>query len=156
MIKFLWFSENFSHWSKFKGRSHGIIFSQTFDLLFISSSIDIYCLEFLSHHIKKILYINRNSKRNQSWNKNNEIFSIDVEKSCFSCRIKIPYLQFLIFHELFQKHPLADVPQNGCSKKIAIFWIKKCLQHRCFPVNIAKFLRTDFLRYLSGGYFCIL
>ena len=38
------------------------------NLLFINSSIDIfYCLEFNSHHIKKILYVNTNSKENQSF-----------------------------------------------------------------------------------------
>ena len=29
-----------------------------------------YCLEFISHHIKEILYINASSRGNQSWNKN--------------------------------------------------------------------------------------
>ena len=34
--------------------------------------------------------------------------------------------------------------------------IKKRLQHRCLPVNIAKSLRTPFLsEHLSGGCFCI-
>ena len=28
------------------------------------------------------------------------------------------------------------------------------LQHRCFPMNIAKFLRTPFLQSTSGGCFC--
>ena len=31
-------------------------------------------------------------------------------------------------------------------------FIKKRYQHRCFPVNIAKFLRTAFLQNTSGGY----
>ena len=30
----------------------------------------------------------------------------------------------------------------------------KILQHRCFPVNIAKFLRTPFLQNISGDCFC--
>ena len=40
-------------------------------------------------------------------------------------------------------------------------FIKKTLQHRCFPVYIAKFLRTPFftehlfLQNTSGGCFCI-
>ena len=29
--------------------------------------------------------------------------------------------------------------------------LKKRLQHSCFPVNIAKFLRTAFLQNISGG-----
>ena len=33
--------------------------------------------------------------------------------------------------------------------------IKKRLQHRCFPVNIAKILRKLFLQNISGGYFCL-
>ena len=43
----------------------------------------------------------------------------------------------------------------GALKIFAIFWIKKILQHRCFPVNIAKVLRTAFLQNFSGGCFCI-
>ena len=33
-------------------------------------------------------------------------------------------------------------------------FIKKRLQHRCFPVKLAKFLRTPFLKNTSGGCFC--
>ena len=33
-------------------------------------------------------------------------------------------------------------------------FIKKRLQHRCFPVNITKFLRAAFLQNTSGGCFC--
>ena len=33
-------------------------------------------------------------------------------------------------------------------------FIKKKLRDRCFPVNIAKFLRTPFLQNTSGGCFC--
>ena len=33
--------------------------------------------------------------------------------------------------------------------------IKKRLQHRCFLVNIAKFLRTSFLRISANDCFCI-
>ena len=32
--------------------------------------------------------------------------------------------------------------------------LKKRLWHRCFPVNVAKFLRTSFLQNTSGGCFC--
>ena len=32
-------------------------------------------------------------------------------------------------------------------------FIKKRLQHRCFTVNIIKFLRTFFLQNTSGGCF---
>ena len=33
-------------------------------------------------------------------------------------------------------------------------FIKKRLQHSCFPVNIAKFLSTAFSSNTSGIYFC--
>ena len=33
-------------------------------------------------------------------------------------------------------------------------FIKKRLQHRCFPVKIARFLRTPFLHNTSDGCFC--
>ena len=33
-------------------------------------------------------------------------------------------------------------------------FIKKRLQHRCFPVNIANFLRKFYLKNTTGGCFC--
>ena len=39
-------------------------------IFFWLTQVDIYCLEFISHHITEILYLNTNSKGNQSWNKN--------------------------------------------------------------------------------------
>ena len=33
--------------------------------------------------------------------------------------------------------------------------LKKRLQHRCFPVKFAKFLKTPFLQSIPGGCFCI-
>ena len=66
---------------------------------------------------------------------------------------------------LHQKKPFMDVLQNRCLKNFAIFtgkipvleslfnkvaglkvykFIKKRLQYRCSPVNIAKFLKTSF------------
>ena len=68
---------------------------------------------------------------------------------------------------LFQKRSFADVLQNRYSWKFCKFhrktpvlqslfykvasfqtckFIKKKLQHRCFPVKLAKFLRTAFLK----------
>ena len=41
-------------------------------------------------------------------------------------------------------------------KDFAILWIKKSLQHRCFPENASNFLRTAILQNFSGGCFCIL
>ena len=41
--------------------------------------------------------------------------------------------------------------KNACKlplKNFAIFWIKKSLQHKYFPVNIVKFLRTAFFTEL--------
>ena len=32
-------------------------------------------------------------------------------------------------------------------------FIKKKLQHRCFPVKLMKFFRTPFLQNISGGRF---
>ena len=65
-----------------------------------------------------------------------------------------------------QKQPFADVLQNRCLRNftmlrgkhlcLSLFLIKLqtwSLQHRCFPVNIVKFLRTVFLQNTSGGCF---
>ena len=43
-----------------------------------------------------------------------------------------------------QKQPYAHVLQNSLKVAGAYNFIKKRLQHSCFPVNISKFLRTTF------------
>ena len=45
-----------------------------------------------------------------------------------------------------QKQSLADVLQNRCQ---ACNFIKKRLQHRCFPMKFTKSLRTPFLQNTS-------
>ena len=73
-----------------------------------------------------------------------------------------------------QKQLLADILQNRLSEKFCKFlrkifvlqslfnkvaglktcnFINKRLQHKCFLVKFAKFLRTPFLQNTSGGYF---
>ena len=43
-----------------------------------------FCLEFISHYTKEILYVNTNFVGNQSWNTNHELVSnIDIEKTSF-------------------------------------------------------------------------
>ena len=78
-------------------------------ILFWLTLVNIYCLDFNSHYINKILYVNQNSKGKQSWNKTKRytfwlVFDIDVKKSCLcQCRIKIPYQLFLIFLSFMNK-----------------------------------------------------
>ena len=48
---------------------------------------------------------------------------------------------------------LESLPNKVTGLKAGNF-IKKRLQHRHFPVNIAKFVRTAFLKNTSGGCFC--
>ena len=62
-------------------------------------------------------------------------------------------LFFIAVEDDFQKQPFANVLQNRCSQKNftrkQLRWnnfIKKRLQLRFFPMNIAKFLRTAFFR----------
>ena len=45
-----------------------------------------------------------------------------------------------------QKQSLADVLQNRCQ---ACNFIKKRLQHRCFPMKFIKFFRALFLQNIS-------
>ena len=50
-------------------------------LIFFWLTLDISCLEFISHYTKEILYVNTNFMGNQSWNTNHELVSdIDLEK----------------------------------------------------------------------------
>ena len=133
-----------------------MFFSWTFDLLFIISSTDIYCLEFMSHHIEEILYVNVNSKGNQSWKRNKEIQIF----TCFWWRVKILYQRFIFFLSFMSTFRSSSsqmffkIKKIGALKNSTTFWIKRSLPHRCFLVNIAKFLRTAFLQNFSGDCFC--
>ena len=57
-----------------------------------------FCLEFIFHHTKQILYVNTNLMGNQSWNTNHEIVSnVDVEKNCFS-NVTLKFLFFFFIY----------------------------------------------------------
>ena len=61
--------------------------------------------------------------------------------------MEIPYqfLTFLGFMNIFRSSRSQMFFKIGALNKFTIFLIKKSLQRRCFPVNIAKLLRTAFL-----------
>ena len=51
--------------------------------------------------------------------------------------------------------PVLESLFNKVAGLKAYNFIKKRLQHRCFPVKFAKFLETPFLESIPGGCFCI-
>ena len=58
-----------------------------FLFFFLLLVVDI-CFDFIFYYIKEILHANTNSKGNQSWNNNKELYiftvsDIDIEKLCF-------------------------------------------------------------------------
>ena len=65
-------------------------------LIFFWLTLDIYCLEFISHHTKEKRYANTNFVGKQSWNTNHELVSdIDVEKT----KLLMINFNFSQFHE---------------------------------------------------------
>ena len=60
---------------------------------------------------------------------------------------------FLKVSQISQENTFAAVPFNKVTGLKAWNFIKKKLQHRCFPVKFAKCLRTYFLQNTSGGCF---
>ena len=65
--------------------------------------------------------------------------------------VKIPYQQLLIFlsfMNIFRNSRLQMFFNLGAIENYTIFLIKKRLQHRCFPVNIAKIFRRAFFTKL--------
>ena len=134
-----------------KARSYDIFFSWTVDLLFINSSIDIYCLVFISHHIKQILSVNTNSKENQSWKKNKGIYTF----TCLWCRVNIPHQQFFSVSWTFQKQQFPGFLQNRGSKKFRniLNWEESPTQmFSCKYCEIFKIcFFTELLRWLLGA-----
>ena len=114
-------------------------------------------MEFISHHIKKILYVNTNSKGNQPWNKNKDnnfhlFLILTLKNPVFLCRFIISYQQFLmflsfiivtVFMNIFRRNHSQVFFKIGALKIFAIFWIKKRLQtfKNCFFTKLLHFLK---------------
>ena len=58
------------------------------------------------------------------------------------------------FCKIHRTAPVLESLFNKVSGRQTCNFLKKRLQHRCFPVNFAKFLRTLFYRTLSYNCFC--
>ena len=57
---------------------------------------------------------------------------------------------------IHRKTPVLESLFSKVASLEACNFIKKRLQHRCFPVNIAKFLIKLYLKNTTGGCFCAL
>ena len=55
---------------------------------------------------------------------------------------------------IYRKRPVLESLFSKVASMEAYKFIKKRLQHGCFPVNIANFLRKFYLKYTTGGCFC--
>ena len=69
------------------------------------------------------------------------------------------YYTLQLFLKLFNTYRKTPVSSLFCNKVAGLrpaTFLKKRLQHRCFPVNIAKFLRAPISRISANGYLYIL
>ena len=76
------------------------------------------------------------------------VLATSSETAVCSCSLKY---MFLIIRNIYRKTSVLE----SLLQRDANF-IKKRFQYRCFPVNIAKFLRTAFLSNTSGDCFWLL
>ena len=67
--------------------------------------------------------------------------------SYWSCSVKRSVLKFSKIH---WKTPVLESLFNKVADIRPATVLKKRLQHKCFPVNFAKFLRTNFSQNTSG------
>ena len=58
-----------------------------------------------------------------------------------------------VFENIYRKTPVLKSLFNIVADLKSRNFVKKRLQHRCFPVNIAIFLKTAFLQKTSAGCF---
>ena len=65
------------------------------------------------------------------------------------CSIKKAFLKIL--RSIHRKTPALESLFNKAAGLLTCNLIKKRLQHRCFPVNIAKFLKTPILKNICEG-----
>ena len=88
-------------------------------------------------------------------------FKIGVVKNFVTFTGK--HLCWSLFLITLQVTKLAINIPEWCRRRSGVFivnfeacnFIKRRLQHRCFPMKFEKFSRTPFLQNTSGGYFCI-
>ena len=66
---------------------------------------------------------------------------------------KIVFLKVCNIH---RKMPLLESLFSKVASLKTCNFIERRLQHGCFPVNIAKFLRKFYFKNTTGGYFCSL
>ena len=60
----------------------------------------------------------------------------------------------LKLYNIHRNMPVLESLFSKAASLEAYKFIKKRLQHRCFPVNIANFLRKLFLKHTTDGCFC--
>ena len=99
-------------------------------------------------------------KRNKRpiWFLNNFIqFSMQYTTTIRSSRSQVFFeISVLNVCNIHRKMPVSESLFSKVASLEACNFIKKRLQHRCFPVNIAKFLRKFYLKNTTGGCFCTL
>ena len=72
-------------------------------------------------------------------------FTLSGIKNSFSANISTKFRSSRL--EVFCKKVFIETPQNSQENTCArVSFLKKRLGHRCFPVNIAKFVRTPFFK----------
>ena len=122
-------------------------------IFFWLTQIDIYCLEFMSHHITEYCIWIQTPKEINHQTKTSIFtcfFSLNKNKHFhlflwYKYKNSLWIIFFFQFHEhIFRSSSLQMLFKIGALKDFAIFWIKKRLQHRCFSVNF-NFLTTAFL-----------
>ena len=111
---------------------------------------------YFSPHQRNI-YVNTNSRGNQSWNKNKEIYIHPHLFQILMLKILFFYVElnllstisnFSQFHEGSQKQPFADVLQNRCSKKFRNILNSKESPTQVFSCEYCKIFKYSFFAVL--------
>ena len=115
------------------------------------------------------MYVDTNSKGNQSWNKNKEInfhllLILMLKNPVFYVELN-PLLTILMFLSFIIVTGFMNIFRSSCSQVFTGIqvWILQYSELKrdfstlvqVFPVSIAKFLRTTFLQNSFSGCFCI-
>ena len=60
----------------------------------------------------------------------------------------------LFWVQVFQGPGFSRFGSRARVQVLEVALVKKRSWHSCFPVNFEKFVRTSFLKKISGGFFC--
>ena len=124
-------------------------------IFFWLTLVDIYCLEFISHHAKEILHVGEYKLRGKpimKKSKNVYLCLILMLKKPFFLNLKLNLFMNNLHKHLFRSSRWQMFFKINALKNFTILRIKQRLQQRCFPLRSSHMVLTYWQIFLQNTY----